>query len=187
MTHALITKTYENGAVFTFREDGWFNMTKAAKHFSKRLEHFWDNVSTDEYLLALYGLREIPGIPVNSSPAHRLDRLRAAEVAFVETKRGVAADSGTWAHPKLAVFFARWLDVRFAVWCDSVIEDILRGKAELVVTKPEESARAWALQGGPSRRPPAPAMFLRALEGTCFLPLHGPPHAHHTPPCFARP
>ena len=47
---------------------------------------------------------------------------------------------GTWAHPKLAVFFARWLDVRFAVWCDVMIEDILKGKAEVVITKPEESA-----------------------------------------------
>jgi hypothetical protein len=36
---------------------------------------------------------------------------------------------GTWAHPKLAVFFARWLDVRFAVWCDAMIEDILKGAA----------------------------------------------------------
>lgn len=90
-------------------------MTKAAKAFGKRLQFFWNNVSTDEYLLALYSLREIAGIPAISSSAQRLDRLRAAEVAFVETKRGAAADSGTWAHPKLAVFFARWLDVRFAV------------------------------------------------------------------------
>lgn len=27
----------------------------------------------------------------------------------------------TYLHPKLAVFFARWLDVRFAVWCDLMI------------------------------------------------------------------
>jgi hypothetical protein len=30
------------------------------------------------------------------------------------------------------VFCARWLDVRFAVWCDAMIEDILKGKAEVV-------------------------------------------------------
>ncbi|WP_079550844.1 KilA-N domain-containing protein [Vreelandella subglaciescola] len=33
-----------------------------------------------------------------------------------ETTRG--RYGGTWAHPKLAVFFARWLDVRFSVACD---------------------------------------------------------------------
>lgn len=38
------------------------------------------------------------------------------------------------------MFFARWLDVKFAVWCDMVIDDLLRGKAEVTITKPEESA-----------------------------------------------
>lgn len=47
---------------------------------------------------------------------------------------------GTWAHPKLAVFFARWLDVRFAVWCDAVIEDILKGVAQVTIKEPEKSA-----------------------------------------------
>ena len=37
------------------------------------------------------------------------------------------------------MFFARWLDNKFAVWCDVVIDDILRGKAEVVITKPEQS------------------------------------------------
>lgn len=59
---------------------------------------------------------------------------------------------GTWAHPKLAVFFARWLDVRFAVWCDAMIEDILKGKAEVVITKPAESA-VMALPVGPNFSP----------------------------------
>lgn len=47
---------------------------------------------------------------------------------------------GTWAHPKLAVFFARWLDVRFAVWCDAVIEDIIKGVAQVTIKEPEKSA-----------------------------------------------
>lgn len=37
------------------------------------------------------------------------------------------------------MFFARWLDVRFAVWCDAMIEDILKGRAEVVIIKPKES------------------------------------------------
>ena len=35
---------------------------------------------------------------------------------------------GTWLHPKLAVHFARWLDPKFAVWCDEQIEALLNGK-----------------------------------------------------------
>ena len=61
---------------------------------------------------------------------------------LVEAKRGwhLNPEVGTWGHPKLAVFFARWLDVKFAVWCDMIIDDLLRGKAEVTITKPEDSA-----------------------------------------------
>ncbi|MGC4060130.1 MAG: KilA-N domain-containing protein [Aquabacterium sp.] len=105
----LITKTYGTGRAsceLVFREDGWFNMTKAAKFFGKRLDHFFVLAETREYTDALKG---IPGITGN----------------IVEAQKGF--NGGTWAHPKLAVFFARWLDVRFSVWCDTVIEGILRG------------------------------------------------------------
>ena len=51
----------------------------------------------------------------------------------------VGRNGGTWAHPKLAVFFARWLDTKFAVFCDMVIDDILNKKAELTITQPAES------------------------------------------------
>jgi hypothetical protein len=53
------------------------------------------------------------------------------------TQRGF--NGGTWAHPKLAVFFARWLDVRFAVWCDMQIDKRLRG--EVVAPAGPEMAR----------------------------------------------
>lgn len=73
---------------------------------------------------------------------------------LVEARKGwhENPDVGTWAHPKLAVFFARWLDVRFAVWCDAMIEDILKGKAEVTITKPAESA-VMALLVGPNFSP----------------------------------
>lgn len=98
MTTPLITKTH-NGHAFTFRADGWFNMTKAAQHFGKQLQHFWNSPDTLAYLDAV-------------GKTSKSDEL-------VNTRRGNGG--GTWAHPKLAVFFARWLDVRFAVWCDAAI------------------------------------------------------------------
>ena len=114
---AIITKTYNDTTVLTFRQDGWFNMTKAAKAFDRRIDKFWEAQETKDYMAAL------------------LNTLKTGDL--VATKRG--NQGGTWAHPKLAVFFARWLDTKFAVWCDTVIDDILRGKAEVVVTKPEQS------------------------------------------------
>ena len=44
----------------------------------------------------------------------------------MKTRRG--QHGGTWLHPRLAVFFARWCDTRFAVWCDMFIDRILRGE-----------------------------------------------------------
>jgi hypothetical protein len=42
----------------------------------------------------------------------------------------------------LAVLFARWLDVRFAVGCDAMIEGHHqdKSKAEVAITKPPESS-----------------------------------------------
>jgi hypothetical protein len=102
----LITRNY-NDLTFTFRDDGYFNMTKAANAFGKRLQDFMDNKETTEYMDALTHANQ-------------------GELTFAKAGRY----GGTWAHPKLAIFFARWLDVRFAVWCDAMIEDILKGNAE---------------------------------------------------------
>lgn len=118
MTSAQITKTF-NGTPFVFRADGWFNMTKAAQHFGKRLQDFLDNKETREYSEALASID-------------------ANQRELVQANRG--RYGGTWAHPKLAVFFARWLDVKFAVWCDAMIDGILKGAAVVAVVEPEKSA-----------------------------------------------
>lgn len=101
-------------------------MTKAALVFEKRAPKFLELPSTKEYIEAL---RESLGSDAQKS-----------DVYVSKAGWHLNKDVGVWAHPKLAVFFARWLDVRFAVWCDAVIEDLLKGKAELVITKPKESA-----------------------------------------------
>lgn len=118
---ALITREW-NDKTFLFREDGYFNMTKAAKAFSKRIDNFFANEDTQTYIAELENL--VPDIPVTRS----------------QKGNGNLPGVGTWGHPKLAVFFARWLDVRFAVACDMMIEDILKGSAEITFVKPEESS-----------------------------------------------
>ncbi len=53
------------------------------------------------------------------------DVLNCEESSLLKTKAG-RHNGGTWLHPKLAVPFARWLDVRFAIWCDIQIENLLK-------------------------------------------------------------
>lgn len=110
-----------NGLPITFREDGYINMTKAAKHFGKKLSNFWRNPDTWEYLEALKALPQFEGTDL-----------------FVAKRGGNL--QGSWCHPKLAVFFARWLDVRFAVWCDLMIDNILKGHIQTQVVVATEEA-----------------------------------------------
>ena len=123
-TNAIITKTYAaNSAVLTFREDRYFNMTFAARAFGKVVAEFLRLPSTKEYLDSLSSIGKIPYL----------------ELVEVVNGNRYTPDRGTWAHPKLAVFFARWLDTKFAVWCDAVIDDILRGHQKLQMVNKAES------------------------------------------------
>lgn len=115
---ALITKDWQ-GKTFTFREDGYFNMTKAAQHFDKKLSNFWDSPNTKEAM---------------DEFSKTLD-FRELTIAT----RG-RYNSGTWGHPKIAVFYAWWLDPRFAVHCSLMIDDILRGVSTVTIEKPAESS-----------------------------------------------
>lgn len=126
MTNQLITKQW-NAKTLTFREDGYFNMTKAAKQFGKRLDSFMKSPETKEYVEALK-----PTIR-GTDPIHAI--------------RG-GRTPGTWLHPKLAVFAARWLDVRFAVACDVMIEDILKGNVKVSRKDKEIQAERdlWAIR-----------------------------------------
>lgn len=106
----IVTRTYEGHAI-AYQDDGWFNATQAAAKFGKRPVDWLKLPETARYMAALAA------------------RAKVKESHFARTKRGgKAGDAGTWLHPKLAVRFAQWLDVEFAVWCDEQIDTLLRGK-----------------------------------------------------------
>ena len=141
-TTKTIAREY-NGMTFQFREDGFFNMTKSAKHFNKDVREFWKLMDTGAYMGALCdSLRLIDGnSPQFPTPKVNGEWINAywdrCRKYLTETTTG--RTGGTWGHPKLAVFFSRWLNTAFSVWCDAVIEDILSGAANLEITKPEVS------------------------------------------------
>jgi hypothetical protein len=91
-----------------FTDDGWFNATIAAEKFGKRPVDWLVLPTTKEYIAAL------------------LEDFKSEKISLlVKTKRSL--HGGTWLHPKLAVRFAQWLDIRFAIWCDNQIDSIIRG------------------------------------------------------------
>lgn len=104
---AKIVKAEFDGSPMQFNDDGWFNATAAAERFGKRIDHWLANAETKEYM----------------------EKLNTRNIGdLIKTKRGKTG--GTWMHPKLAVVFARWLSVDFAIWCDEQIDGIIHGTPE---------------------------------------------------------
>ena len=99
----------------SFRADGFLNATAIAKHFGKLPKDYLKTEQTQEYIVAL------------AEAMTERTKILTVENQLVIIKKGGnnKDEQGTWLHPKLAIHFARWLDPKFAVWCDFQIEKIL--------------------------------------------------------------
>lgn len=103
--HQTYVIPYE-GHNISYRDDGWFNATEAAAKYGKNPTDWLRLPGTGDYLAAF--------------------KRKYGNISYLKTKRGVGG--GTWLHPKLAVRFAQWLDVDFAIWCDEQIDRLIRSK-----------------------------------------------------------
>lgn len=109
MSKSIIIHCEYNGTPIDFYEDGWFNATKAAESYGKRVSNWTRLKETQEYIEAL------------------MEDLNLSDVrGLIKTKSGKYS-GGTWFHPDLAVPFARWLNVKFAIWCDRQIKALING------------------------------------------------------------
>ena len=104
----------------SFRNDGYLHATKIAQHFGKQVRDYLINSRTTDYINALIESLSEKGNPLTQS-----------DLIIIRKGNSKNFSQGTWLHPKLAVDFARWLDPRFAVWCDEQIEHILSGSLKL--------------------------------------------------------
>jgi hypothetical protein len=105
----MLTFSYDE-LVVDFTEKGWINATKLSKAFNKRLDSYFENLETKEYIEIRC---EMSNLPVT---------------AFIKKREG--RYGGTWLHPKISIHFNRWLNIRFAIWCDDQIEIILKSPKE---------------------------------------------------------
>lgn len=119
MKNDIITASYNDTISVIFTQDAFINATAIAKQFGKRPNDWLSLEGTKDYIMALHAAL-FPEIALPEKTVTKQNQL-------VITKTGGLADEqGTWLHPKLAVNFARWLDVRFAVWCDMQIDKLLK-------------------------------------------------------------
>ena len=108
---AIITANF-HGINVSFRKDGYLNATAIAKQFGKQPRDYIKTEQTQDYLTAL------------AAHLSTKTKILVDKNQLVTVKNG-GNERGTWLHPKLAIHFARWLDSKFAVWCDEQIERIL--------------------------------------------------------------
>ena len=105
----------------SFRKDGYLNATQIAAHFGKLPKDYLKSEQTQQYISAL----------AENLSVRR--KILTEENQIVIVKRG-GNEQGTWLHPKLAIHFARWLNPKFAVWCDEQIEALLNKVSDGIKT-----------------------------------------------------
>ncbi|OOF59338.1 P22AR C-terminal domain-containing protein [Rodentibacter myodis] len=120
----IISADYNGTQVF-FQDDAFLNATAIAAHFNKKPIDWLRLPSTEEYINAL------------------CEKAEVRKSHFVKTIKGGKdlSQQGTWLRRRLAVAFARWLNVEFAIWCDEQIEKILISKnqpKQLALPEPEK-------------------------------------------------
>lgn len=103
---------FNNAVSVSFNEQGYLNAGTVAAKFGKAAKDYLKTQQTQEYITALAEFLSTGR------------KILVKENQLVTVING-GENRGTWLHPKLAVHFARWLDARFAVWCDMKIEEIL--------------------------------------------------------------
>jgi hypothetical protein len=107
MSNSIVSLQYNDQIAVSFTNDAWFNATDVARQYGKRPVDWLALESTKEYI------------------ANLCEVFKCEESSLLKTQRG-KSNGGSWFSPKLAVNFARWLDVKFSIWCDMQIDKLLR-------------------------------------------------------------
>ncbi|WP_304160214.1 KilA-N domain-containing protein [Fusobacterium ulcerans] len=106
----LITKNYLGNNIEFKLVNGqvYANATSMCKAFGKLPKDWLKTEQTQEYI-------------------SELERKEKSPNGLVEiVQGGRASEQGTWIHEKLILDLARWLNVKFRVWCDEQIAILLR-------------------------------------------------------------
>lgn len=109
-----------NGTIIQRRADGFINLTQMCQANGKRLTHWLNLKSTQDYIE--YIATE--------------DGIAATDV--IEVIQG-GSIQGTWGHPELAIDLAKWISNQFRRWCNAHIFNLMAtGKTSIEIDPIEE-------------------------------------------------
>ena len=103
-----------NGFAISQESNGYVSLTDMAKAAGKQVNDYLRLDSTNEYIQALgYEV----GNPVSS---------------LIQIVQGKGKKQGTWAHPDIAIDFAKWCNVHFRIWANRTLRGVIEQKSESV-------------------------------------------------------
>jgi hypothetical protein len=109
-----------NGSVIQRRADGFVNLTQMCQANGKRLTHWLNLKSTQDYIEFIT----------------TEDGITATDV--IEVVQGGSVQ-GTWGHPELAIDLAKWISNEFRRWCNAHIFNLMAsGSTSLDIDPIEE-------------------------------------------------
>lgn len=118
-TTTLIPFDYQS-TVVTFTGDAYVNLTQLCAAFNTAPAQFLRLDAAKQFLVALAA---DTGLSSNYADSAQL-KPDENPAGLIVTLRG-RHNSGTWAHPDLALECARWLSPEFAIWTNRIIRGIM--------------------------------------------------------------
>lgn len=111
-----ITPFDYQGQAVAFNAEGWINTTDAAARFGKRPADWLALEGTRDYMEAMASALGLES--------------KVSQTTLASLAPAGAAKRRAPGFTLLAVRFAQWLDMKFAVWCDLQIDGLLRGESK---------------------------------------------------------
>lgn len=120
----LMAKAYKKQPSQITRTQKWVDFVKAKK---QSIEEKEDKTTMQKSILPDYQ------VFINDP---NCTFLSWGEPLVIVKNGGNVTEKGTWLHEKLAVEFARSLDITFSIWCDDVIQELIAKRTVNVNTIP---------------------------------------------------
>jgi hypothetical protein len=109
-----------------FRKGAYCNLNDIAEATGKRLDNWMRLKSTKDYVAAFKADRSYNGKEPFKIVRGDIRRLKPIQATNSLQNEGTGERlEGTWAHPDLAIEFARWCSPAFGLWCNRQIRHLL--------------------------------------------------------------
>lgn len=116
----LATAHFSGQFIAFLRKGAYCNLNDIAAATGKRLDNWMRLKSTKEYIEAFNNDRSYNGMaPFKTIVGRQLGSTLTSEGTIEGGKQG------TWAHPDIAIEFARWCSPAFGLWCNRQIRHLL--------------------------------------------------------------